>query len=111
MADAVVEENAAGVYSVTTVALADGQHDLSFTVMDTAGNVSPAAQRCHGRHGCPGHATIDLVNDTLGDADQGDTTTDDITKDNVLTLTITARPVVCDPRGQRRRAGPAERHG
>ena len=44
MVDAVVEENAAGVYSVTTVALADGQHDLSFTVMDTAGNVSPAAQ-------------------------------------------------------------------
>ena len=44
MADAVVVENTAGVYSVTTVALADGQHDLSFTLTDTAGNDSPAAQ-------------------------------------------------------------------
>ena len=57
MADAVVEENTAGVYSVTTVALADGQHDLSFTVMDTAGNDlrSGAAER-HGRHGRPGRS-------------------------------------------------------
>ena len=90
MADAVVEENTAGVYSVTTVALADGQHDLSFTVMDTAGNVSDAAQiSVTVDTVAPGAPSIDLVNDTLGDADQGDTATDDITKDNVLTLTVT----------------------
>ena len=89
MADAVVEENVAGVYSVTTVAMADGQHDLSFTVMDTAGNVSPVAQLSVTVDTvAPGTPSIDLVNDTLGDADQGDTATDDITKDNVLTLTV-----------------------
>ena len=90
MVDAVVEENATGVYSVTTAALTDGQHDLSFTVMDTAGNVSPAAQLSVTVDTvAPGTPSIDLVNDTLGDADQGDTVTDDITKDNVLTLTVT----------------------
>ena len=90
MADAVVEENTAGVYSVTTVALADGQHDLSFTVKDTAGNVSePALLSVTVDTVAPGAPSIDLVNDTLGDTDQGDTATDDITKDNVLTLTVT----------------------
>ena len=90
MADAVVEENGDGVYSVTTVSLADGQHDLSFTVMDTAGNVSDRALLSVTVDTvAPGAPSIDLVNDTLGDTDQGDTATDDITKDNVLTLTVT----------------------
>ena len=90
MVDAVVEENAAGVYSVTTVALADGQHDLSFTVMDTAGNVSSAAQlSVTVDTAAPVAPSIGLVNDTLGDADQGDTDTDQITKDSTLTLTVT----------------------
>ena len=90
MTDAKVKDNGDGTYSVTTVSLADGQHDLSFTVMDTAGNVSPAAQLSVTVDTvAPGTPSIDLVNDTLGDADQGDTATDDITKDNVLTLTIT----------------------
>ena len=90
MSKATVKDNGDGTYSVTTVSLADGQHDLSFTVMDTAGNVSPAAQlSVTVDTAAPGTPSIDLVNDTLGDADQGDTATDDITKDNVLTLTIT----------------------
>ena len=55
--------------------------------MDTAGNVSPAAQLSV-TVGSAGTPSIDLDNNTLGDADQGDTATDDITKDNV-TLTIT----------------------
>jgi hypothetical protein len=90
MSKATVTEGPAGTYSVTTVSLADGQHDLSFTVMDTAGNVSPAAQLSVTVDTvAPGAPTIDLVNDTFGDADQGDTATDDITKDDVLTLTVT----------------------
>ena len=112
MADAVVVENTAGTYSVTTVALADGQHDLSFTVKDTAGNVSAAAQLSVTVDTvAPGAPSIDLVNDTLGDTDQGDTATDDITKDNVLTLTVTGEAGgSVDPRGQRHRAGPRQCH-
>ena len=89
MAGAQVKDNGDGTYSVTTVALADGQHDLSFTLMDTAGNISPAAQlSVTVDTAAPAAPTIDLVNDTLGDANQGDTDTDNLTKDDVLTLTV-----------------------
>ena len=84
-----VVETASGTYSVTTVALADGQHDLSFTLTDTAGNESPAAElSVTVDTAAPGAPSIDLDNDTWA-MDQGDTATDDITKDNVLTLTVT----------------------
>ena len=57
---------------------------------DTAGNVSDPAQiSVTVDTAAPSAPSIDLVNDTLGDTDQGDTATDDITKDNVLTLTVT----------------------
>ncbi|WP_270889593.1 Ig-like domain-containing protein [Pedococcus sp. 5OH_020] len=78
-----------GAYAITTASLPDGQHRLTVTATDTAGNTSTPST------GTP--VRVDTTTpppppapDLLDSSDTGASTTDNITADNTPTLTGTA---------------------
>ena len=79
-----IAESPAGTYTVTTAALADGQHSLSVTITDAAGNVSPPSD--------PATVTVDTqapakpaITAMVEDTNVSD---DDVTSDTTLTFTV-----------------------